>query len=176
METVGPQQRQEIYNCEVSKYFNSLKSRKTGGINQIPAFIYKVHEPLILNLLTHIINLKENNLPYSWKKASVIPIHKSGQPTLPNNYRSISRLPILSKVLEKIINHQIREYLDCKQLIAPRQFGFRSGTLTDQIPTQLGHKIRSMLSKQESKFVTLSALDIRKAFEVVSHEILEIFA
>ena len=165
---------QEISNCEVSQYLNSLKSRKTGGINQIPAFIYKILEPLILNPLTHIINLslKENDFPDIWKKALVIPIHKSGQPTLPNNYRPISLLPILSKVLEKIINHQIREYLDCNQLIAPRQFGFRSGTSTDQILTQLVNKIRFMLSKQESKFVTLSALDIRKAFDCVNHDIL----
>ena len=102
----------------------------------------------------------------------VIPIHKCDQPTLPNNYRPISFLLILSKVLEKIINHQIWEYLDCNQLVARRQFSFRSGTSTDPILTQLVNKIRFMLSKQESKFVTLSALDIRKAFDCVNHDIL----
>ena len=165
---------QEVSNVEVSRYLNSLKSRKTGGLNQIPAFIYKILEPLLLNPLTHVINLslKSNDFPNVWKKALVIPVHKSGKTTLPNNYRPISLLPILSKVLEKIINQQIRDFLDVNQLIAPRQFGFRSGTSTDQILTQLVNKIRFMISKPESKFVTLSALDIRKAFDCVNHKIL----
>ena len=108
---------QEISNWEVSQYLNSLKSRKRGGINQIPAFINKILKHLILNLLTHVMNLslKVNGFPDIWKKALVIPMHKSGQPTLPNNYRPISLLPILSKVLENIINHKIREYLECNQ-------------------------------------------------------------
>ena len=81
-------------------------------------------------------------------------------------------LPILRKVLEKILNYQIRDYLEINDLIASRQFGFRNGTSTDQILTQLVNKIRSLLSKPDSRFVTLSALDIRKAFDCVNHEIL----
>ena len=165
---------QEVSSSEVSKYLHSLKSRKTGGTNQIPAFIYQILEPFILNPLTHIINLSliSHEFPDVWKKALVIPIFKSGKKSLPNNYRPISLLPILSKVLEKILNYQIRDYLEINDLIASRQFGFRSGTSTDQILTQLVNKIRSLMSKPESKFVTLSALDIRKAFDCVNHEIL----
>ena len=165
---------QEITSSEVSKYLHTLKSRKTGGLNQIPAFIYKILEPLILNPLTHIVNLslKCQEFPDVWKKALVIPIFKSGKKSLPNNYRPISLLPILSKVLEKIINYQIRDYLEINDLIASRQFGFRNGTSTDQILTQLVNKFRSLLSKHESKFVTVSALDIRKAFDCVNHKIL----
>ena len=165
---------QEVSSSEVSKYLHSLKSRKTGGTNQIPAFIYEILEPLIINPLTHIVNLslKSHEFPDVWKKALVIPIFKSGKRSLPNNYRPISLLPILSKVLEKILNNQIRDYLEINDLIASRQFGFRNGTSTDQILTQLVNKIRSLMSKPESKFVTLSALDIRKAFDCVNHEIL----
>ena len=55
---------QEISNCEVSQYLNSLKSRKTGGINQISAFIYKILEPLILNPLTDIIDLSLKKMTF----------------------------------------------------------------------------------------------------------------
>ena len=69
---------------------------------------------------------------------------------------------------------QMREYLDCHDLIAPRQFGFRKGTSTDQILLQLVNKIRHKLSKPDSRFVTLAALDIKKAFDCVNHELLTI--
>ena len=66
----------EITNSEVSKVLKSLKSRKTGGLNQIPAMIYQLLEPIILGPLTHIINLclSSNQFPEVWKKAMVIPI------------------------------------------------------------------------------------------------------
>ena len=47
----------EVSNAEVSETLYSLKSRRCGGVNQIPAFVYKILEPLILNPLTHIITL-----------------------------------------------------------------------------------------------------------------------
>ena len=120
---------QEVSNVEVSKVLHSLKSRKKGGLNQIPAFIYKILEPVILNPLTHIINrsLSTHKFPDKWKQSLSIPIFKSGAKNLASNYRPISLLPILSQVLEKIVN-----------------------------------KIRHLLTLEDSKFVTLAALDIKK--------------
>ena len=104
----------EVSDAEVSEVLNSLKSRKYGGINQIPAFIYKLLEPLILYPLTYIINqsIRTCSFPNVWKKALVIPIHKGGDTTRPSNYRPISLLPILSKVFEIIISQRIWDYLD----------------------------------------------------------------
>ena len=164
----------EVSDAEVSEVLNSLKSRKNGGINQIPAFIYKLLEPLILYPLTHIINqsIKTCSFPDVWKKALVIPIHKGGDTTLPSNYRPISLLPILSKVFEKIISQKIRDYLDLNNLILPRQFGFRKGASTEHIILQLVDKIKHLRSREESRSVTLAALDIKKAFDCVHHKIL----
>ena len=155
---------QEVSNVEVSKVLHSLKSRKNGGLNQIPAFIYKILEPVILNPLTHIINrsLSTHKFPDVWKQALTIPIFKSGAKNLASNYRLISLLPILSKVLEKIVSQQIRDYVEANALISSRQFGFRTGTSTDQILLQLVNKIRHLLTLENSKFVTLAALDIKK--------------
>ena len=95
-------------------------------MNQNPALIYIILEPFILNPLTHIVNLSLKLHEFSdvWKKALVIPIFKGGK-SLPNNYRTISHLPILNKVLDKILNYQIRDYLEINDLIAAYQFGFR---------------------------------------------------
>ena len=164
----------EVTSTEVSKVLNSLKARKTGGLSQIPAFVYQTLEPIILNPLTHIINLalRVNECPDVWKNALVIPIFKSGAKNQAGNYRPISLLPILSKVLEKIVSFQMREFLESNNLLSCRQFGFRSGTSTDQILLQLVNKIRHLLTLEQSKFVTLAALDIKKAFDCVNHNLL----
>ena len=105
------------------------------------------------------------------KKALVIPIQKGGNTTLPNN-RPISLLPIFSKVFEKIISQKIWDYLDLNNLILPRQFGFRKGASTEHIILQLVDKIKHLRSREESRSVTLAALDIKKAFDCVHHKIL----
>lgn len=159
---------------DVAKILNKLKNKKNGGVNQIPAFIYKLLAPLILSPLTYLINnaISKNIYPNIWKKALVIPIHKGNDPSLPNNYRPISLLPILSKVFEKILNNQIRKNLDIHRLINTRQFGFRPGCSTDQLIFQLYFKLKSVLGEKESKYVTLAALDIKKAFDCVNHSML----
>ena len=165
----------QVTNSDVSSILNSLKARKSGGANQIPAFVYQTLEPLILNPLTYIINLslKCNVFPNVWKQALVIPIHKGGDKQLPGNYRPISLLPVLSKVLEKTMSQQMRDYIEIHDLITSRQFGFRKGASTEQILLQLVDKIRNLLTMPDSKFVTLAALDIKKAFDCVHHHILE---
>lgn len=66
-----------------------------------------------------------------WKHSIVVPIHKSGDADLPNNYCPISLLPILSKILEKIITSQLTEYLDSNSILSNTQHGFR-GSLSTQ--------------------------------------------
>ena len=158
----------------VAKVLASLKNKKNGGLNQIPAYIYKLLEPLILSPLTHVINISisGNTFPLCWKQALVIPIFKGGDDSTPNNYRPISLLPILSKVLEKIIAAQINHHLSLHVLIGSRQFGFRSGCSTDQLLFQLTNKFKQLLSKKESKFLSIASLDIKKAFDSVNHNLL----
>jgi hypothetical protein len=109
----------EVDSSVVAKTLTSLKNNKNGGLNQIPAFIYKILEPLILAPLTYIINLSITKcvFPDCWKEALVIPLFKGGDPSLHSNYRPVSLLPILSKVYEKILSNQIRTHLTDSSLL-----------------------------------------------------------
>lgn len=158
----------------VMKHLMDMKGHKTGGIDQIPAFVYKILGPLIIAPLTYIINksIETNIFPNKWKTALVIPIFKTGDTTQPGNYRPISLLPILGKVFEKILNIQIRAYIFGNNLLHSRQFGFRNGASTDQLVLQLITKFKLMLAHPSSNFITVAALDISKAFDCVNHEIL----
>ena len=59
------------------------------------------------------------------EKARVVPIFKSGDISSLNNYRPISILPIVSKIIERAVHQQLSEFLDVNQLLHPNQSGFR---------------------------------------------------
>ena len=75
-------------------------------------------------------------------------------------------------MFEQILNEQLRKFIGAQKLLLNRQFGFRPGTSTDHILTQLLSKVRGLMSKSDSKYVTLAALDIKKAFDSVNHNLL----
>ena len=63
--------------------------------------------------------------PHEWKTARVIPLYKNGQRNLPGNYRPISVLPVISKIMERILYDQLYNYLTKFELLSDCQFGFR---------------------------------------------------
>lgn len=89
---------------EILNIINNLDSNSSVGLDGISTKVIKCVKDLIIAPLTVTFNklLQDGSFPNSLKIAKVIPIHKSGTKTEPGNYRPISVLPILSKILEKI--------------------------------------------------------------------------
>jgi hypothetical protein len=97
-----------------------------------------------------------------------VPIYKSGGKSDPNNYRPISLLSIISKIMESIINDKLRFHLFGQNLISDYQFGFRPKHSTLDLLTATTQKWADALDKgQEVKVV---ALDISRAFDSVWHK------
>ena len=71
------------------------------------------------------------------KLAKVFPLYKRGDSPITDNYRLISLLPTLSKVLEKIVYNQLFAYFSDKELFYPSQYGFRRGHSTEFATTEL---------------------------------------
>ena len=160
-----------IVNCILL----SLSNHKNGGTEQIPTYMYKLIAQFIVAPLTLIINqiLHQNSFPDAWKEALVIPIAKSGDKTDPSNYRPISLLPILSKVAEKVINKQLNEYLEKTHLISTHQYGFRQKHSTQPLLLQLTNRWLQILdNKVGNRYICLTTLDIKKAFDTVDHNLL----
>ena len=84
---------------------------------------------LIIPALTHIINLsiKSKSFPSIWKKGKVTPIFKVGNNTMPRNYRPITILCAVSKVLERIVHEQLYAFLRTGGQLVGSQSGFRKG-------------------------------------------------
>ena len=86
------------------------------------------------------------------------------------NYRPISLLSSVSKILEKSIYVQLQNYLSSKNLIYEFQSGFHNGYSTETCLIYLTDYIRTQLD--EGKFVDMLLLDVQKTFDIVNHEIL----
>ena len=102
------------------------------------------------------------------KSAKVIPLHKGGSKTDPNNYRPISLLPIFSKVLEKAVYSQLS--VNCEeQVLTDNQFGFRCQSEPLHCIMNL---LNNVVKNEKDKLHLILFLDVRKAFDCVDHEIL----
>ena len=112
---------------EVSDTISNLTTDKSEGPNGIPTKI--LH--LLKNDISHIFADLFNKLfstgvfPSALKIAKILPIHKKGSKLECNNYRPISILSNLDKMLEKLMHKRIYSFLETNNIIYNLQFGFR---------------------------------------------------
>ena len=116
------------------------------------------------------LSLKKGVIPSAWKVARITPLHKGGDPSNVANYRPISVLPILSKVLEKIVFQQVSAYLIENNLLCSQQHGFRPKHSTSTAIINLTDDLLRVIDK--GYVVGLISLDLEKAFDLISHDLL----
>ena len=122
--------------------------------------------------MTVLINQVFNTgiLPERLKLAKVIPVFKKGDSKLINNYRPISLLPVIYKVLEKSIANQLSNYFEDNRLFHDNQYGFRTGLSTEYATIELTYIIMSNMDRNEIPFSIF--IDLSKAFDTIDHTIL----
>ena len=91
-----------------------LKLSKATGLDKIPAKLLKDAVSVTSKPVTYLINLtiSSGEIPSQWKEARVTPIYKTGKKDDENNYRPISVLPLVSKVMKSAIQVQLLSFLD----------------------------------------------------------------
>ena len=135
---------------------------KATGHDGLSVKILKLIAPSFIHPLCRLLNLSiaTNTFPDKWKVGQVTPLHKGGQHRERNNYRPISVLPILSKIIEKHVANSLYEL----------QSAFRSGHSTETALIRITDEI---LFKMDNDEVTaLVFVDFRKAFDVINHNLL----
>ena len=117
--------------------------------------------------LTTLFNklLENGNFPEEWKTASVCPVYKKGNKSEVGNYRPISLLCNMSKVLEKIVYKKLYEYLMEHNLLIEHNSGFKKNDSTINQLLKIIHQIYTDLN--EGKDTCLVFLDVSKAFDKV---------
>ena len=111
----------------VSRIIYGLNNTKSTGLYENSVNILKYCGDAIASSITSIINNSTASeiFPDELKKARVLPVFKSGDSDIPENYRPISILPILSKIFERHIADQMQEYFKLTDIIYKYQSGFR---------------------------------------------------
>ena len=151
------------------------QSIKTScDLDPIPTPLLFEHLDSLLPIITKILNesLSSGTVPTEFKTAIVKPLLKKNNldPNVLGNYRPISNLPFLSKILEKVIFHQLSDHLASNNLLTPHQSAYRSGHSTETAILRILTDILNSLD--ENKISVLLLLDLSAAFDTVDHQIL----
>lgn len=159
----------EVPVYEVDMLLRNLK-KKCPGADGLPVWVFKAFSFSVSPAITFLFNrsLKEGYVPQCFKNAIVNPIPKCSNPCSPSNFRPISLLPIVSKVLEKLVaRYWLIPFI--KQLDTT-QFGYvpRIGSGTSTVLTLINDDIVRYLDGT-SGAVRLLALDFAKAFDTLPH-------
>ena len=149
-----------------------VKTKKSYGPDGLhPRYIKDVAMWLVKPLV-HIINLsiESGTVPDQLKIARVTPLHKAGDKNKVTNYRPISILPILAKVIEGLIYEKLMSYLNKNKILSPAQFGFRQGRSTKNALIKFISKIQNSIDTGQKSAAVF--LDLKKAFDTVNYTIL----
>lgn len=157
---------------DVIRLIAGLSNKKTMDSFNLNAHILKLALPCIAISLTHLYNrcIEEHVFPDIFKEATVIPLPKSKDTSTLDNFRPISILPILSKPLEKHIHGHLSKHMEDKKLFHPFQSGFRSLHSCHTALVRLYDSWLKAIYKHE--IVGAVFLDLRKAFDLVDHDLL----
>lgn len=156
---------------EVCEVIMQLKESAPGH-DGIRASLVQNVVTLLSKPLTHIfaLSMTTSIVPTDLKVAKVIPLFKTGDPSMFTNYRPVSVLPCFSKILEKLIYKRLLKHLNTHNIIYQYQYGFRKNHSTYMALVELTDRILTALNNNE---YTLGVfLDLSKAFDTVHHEIL----
>ena len=111
---------------KISSILKGLKPSKAAGIDDLSSKFLKDGAHVLARPISQLCNLsiKLNSFPKSCKIAKVKPLFKKDSKTDPQNYRPISLLPLLSKIIERIVHDQTKEFLSRNKLLYRFQSGF----------------------------------------------------
>ena len=162
----------EIEETEIVTIISSLCKSKSSGPNSIPTFLLHLLKNEIATPLNNIFNLsfRLGVHPDILKVSKTIPIYKKGSRLLVSNYRPISLLSNLNKILEKIVHSRVYAFLEEFKCIYSLQFGFRKKHSTNHALIQITETIRQALD--DKKMACGVFVDLQKAFDTVNHDIL----
>ncbi|CAG9097177.1 unnamed protein product [Plutella xylostella] len=156
---------------DVKRCISAITS-KAVGTDDISANMINSVLDIILPHITNLMNLSliSSSFPSLWKNAFILPLPKIPSPTSLTQFRPISILPFLSKVLERLVFEQFSSFLSGNQLLNSYQSGFRPGHSTVTALIKVTDDIRYNIDNQN--VTVLALLDFSNAFNSVDFDLL----
>ena len=162
----------EVDESTVLKQLHALKPNKAIGLDNISARLLKCSAHTIAPSITKLLNvsIRTGTVPDLWKCSKITALFKAGDRTNASNYRPISILPTLCKLLERTIHTQLYDYLNANDLLTNKQFGFRRGSSTVSALSAFADEM--LLNMEQGNFYGAVFIDLTKAFDTVCHNTL----
>ena len=159
----------QVHVCDIIKSMQPKNSCDIDGLST--KLLQKLQIELSLPL-AHIFNLSLNTgvFPSKLKCSRTVPIFKAGRTDLCDNYRPIALLSSLSKVLEKMVSVQLVNHLDRNKILYKHQYGFQRNKSTEHSIIHALNFISQAMN--DNKYTVGVFFDLKKAFDVCSHDIL----
>ena len=148
---------------------------KSCSLDPWPTFLVKDYLDILIKPVTQLVNLSlsQGIFPDCFKNAIVTPLIK--KPSLDKsefkNYRPVSGLNYISKVIERVVSRQLKSHLSANNLDNIFQSAYKSGHSTETILLKIKSDIHLNLSQNKPTVLTL--LDLSAAFDTIDHELLE---
>ena len=149
-----------------------MGSRKSAGHDNIRADLIKCVASEIAKPLSIIFNasLSSGIFPDELKVAKVVPIYKKDNPQEFGNYRPVSVLPCISKILERIVYNRSYEFLSKNHLLYKKQYGFRTDHSTYMAVIDFINAVTKAIDQNMNTVGIF--MDLSKAFDTIDHDIL----
>ena len=162
----------DVTQDEIENIIKTLPVNKATGPDNLPAKLLRHVASVISSPVTHIINqsLRTGIIPSEWKCARVTPIFKGGDKACMENYRPISVIPILAKIMEKIVYKQLFQYVTDNNILSDCQSGFRPMYSTQSALLNVCDKW--LVAIDNGNIVGVVMIDLKKAFDTVDHKTL----
>ena len=159
-------------SSEVYHIINTLNAKKATGLDSISVNVLKSISSIISSSISDVFNssVLQGTFPSSLKIGKVIPIYKKGSQLDVKNYRPVTVLPVISKVIERLMYNRLYEFIECERLLNEAQFGFRRSKSTQDAILKFLEKIYRDIN--ENKIPIGICYDLTKAFDSISHVIL----
>ena len=159
-------------NNYILKILGDIDTSKAVGIDRLPGRFLKDGSDVLPKPVTDNCNLSIflNKFLCAFKLAEVKPIFKKGLKTNVSNYGPISLLPILSKVIEKVVHKQTTKFLNDNNIFYKYESGFRNNHSTDLFLSFLKNKI--LKGFDNTVYTGMILIDLQKAFDTINHKIL----
>lgn len=140
---------QETTPDEVGKLVTKLDSKKSADIYGISGKMIKEGGSVMVEIITLLFNMSisQGKFPDALKNAKVVPVHKGDSRLEMSNYRPISLLPTLSKILEKLMYARLIDFLSNYSILYENQFGFQTNMFTEFAVNKLLNYIVETLEK-----------------------------
>ena len=157
---------------EIRQIIRSLQPKKSTSHDNLSPLVMKLFGEEIAMPLSILINMSisERIVPDELKIAKLIPVHKSNGKGDISNYRPISLLPSISKILGKVIYKMTFHFIQSNKILNNNQYGFREKYSTINAITALTGDVIQALENKDS--VLSVFLDLSKAFDTIDHQIL----